>query len=158
MTNLGAEQSMATHGIELERTAVGDRYVLERLLETGYHLGGEQSGHIILPDIATTGDGLLAAVQVLRVLHESDKELTDWRDEVALLPQSLVNFHIEDKTKLSAPEVVEYVRVKTEELGSSGRILVRPSGTEPLARVMVEAPNAETLATEMADHIEELVR
>ena len=158
MTNLGAEQSMAARGISLERTGVGDRYVLERLIETGYHLGGEQSGHIILPDITTTGDGLLAAVQVLRVLQASGKPLASWRDEVELLPQCLVNFRIADKMKLNSPEVTDYVQVKTAALGTTGRILVRPSGTEPLARVMVEAPNAEALAQEMAQHIEGLVQ
>ena len=141
----------------MERTAVGDRYVLERLLATGYKLGGEQSGHIILPELATTGDGLLAAVRILKALESSGKALSEWRDEVAMLPQSLVNFHITNKTKLNLPEVAEYIQVKTTELGDSGRILVRPSGTEPLARVMVEAPNAESLAKEMATHIESLV-
>ncbi len=157
MSNLATEQAMKANGITVERTAVGDRYVLERLLETGYKLGGEQSGHIILPALSTTGDGLLAAVQVIRALESSGKALSEWRDEVSMLPQSLVNFHISDKTKLNAPEVTAYVQVKTAELGDSGRILVRPSGTEPLARVMVEAPNAESLAQEMATHIEELV-
>ncbi|QQS19556.1 phosphoglucosamine mutase [Candidatus Saccharibacteria bacterium] len=157
MSNLGTEQALKTKGISMERTAVGDRYVLERLLATGYKLGGEQSGHIILPDFATTGDGLLAAVQVLSAINSSGKSLSEWRDEVSMLPQSLVNFPIADKTKLNSPEVEDYVRVKTAELGNSGRILVRPSGTEPLARVMVEAPNAEALATEMANHIQELV-
>ncbi|QQS18281.1 hypothetical protein IPL68_06680 [Candidatus Saccharibacteria bacterium] len=157
MSNLGFEQALASKGISLLRTAVGDRYVLEKLIETGYQIGGEQSGHIILPSLATTGDGLLAAVQILSVLSQSGKSLADWRNEVSLLPQALVNFRIADKTKLNSPEVTEYVQVKTAELGSAGRILVRPSGTEPLARVMVEAPDAETLATEIANHIEELV-
>lgn len=157
MSNLGTEQAMNAKGISMERTAVGDRYVLERLLETGEKLGGEQSGHIILPEISTTGDGLLAAVQVLRAVAVSGKALSEWRDEVTMLPQCLVNFPVADKTKLHSPEVEEYVRVKTAELGQAGRILVRPSGTEPLARVMVEAPDAENLAREMAHHIKELV-
>ncbi len=157
MSNLGTEQAMNAQGISMERTAVGDRYVLERLLETGEKLGGEQSGHIILPEISTTGDGLLAAVQVLRAVAVSGKALSEWRDEVTMLPQCLVNFPVADKTKLHSPEVEEYVRVKTAELGQAGRILVRPSGTEPLARVMVEAPDAENLAREMAHHIKELV-
>ncbi|MBL8121135.1 phosphoglucosamine mutase [Candidatus Saccharibacteria bacterium] len=158
MTNLGAEQSMATKGIALERTAVGDRYVLERLNETGYHIGGEQSGHIILPDITTTGDGLLSAVQTLRVLTDSEKSLATWRDEVTILPQALVNFHIEDKTRLNSPEVTAYVQAETAALDGAGRILVRPSGTEPLARVMVEAPDAQEKAETIASHIQELVR
>lgn len=157
MSNLGTEQAMKAKGITMERTAVGDRYVLERLLATGYKLGGEQSGHIILPELATTGDGLLAAVRILKALGSSGKALSEWRNEVTMLPQSLVNFHITNKTKLNSPEVTEYIQVKTTELGDSGRILVRPSGTEPLARVMVEAPNAESLAKEMATHIESLV-
>ncbi len=157
MTNLGAEKAMARKGIDLERTAVGDRYVLERLLETGYHLGGEQSGHIILPDIATTGDGVLAAIQVLRVLKASGKSLDDWRDEVVMLPQALVNFSIDDKTKLDLPAVVQYVAQQTAGLGERGRILVRPSGTEPLARVMVEAPDAQAMAETIAAHLQELV-
>ena len=157
MSNLGVEQAMQAHGITMDRTAVGDRYVLERLLETDADIGGEQSGHIILPRLATTGDGLLAAVQVLRAVTSSGKSLSEWRDEVTMLPQSLVNFHISDKTKLRAPEVEAYIQAKTTELGGSGRILVRASGTEPLARVMVEAPEAENLANEMATHIQELV-
>ncbi len=158
MSNLGTEQALQSHGIRMERTVVGDRYVLDRMLETGDTLGGEQSGHIILTDRTTTGDALLAAVQVLRVIAASEKTLAEWRDAVTMLPQTLVNFHIEDKSKLSSPEVTDYVQVKTAELGDSGRILVRPSGTEPLARVMVEAPGAEALAAEMAQHIQELVR
>ncbi|MFZ1248819.1 MAG: phosphoglucosamine mutase [Candidatus Saccharimonadales bacterium] len=158
MSNLGFEHALNSQGIELQRTGVGDRYVLERLIETGRKLGGEQSGHIILADRSTTGDGLLAAIQVLRVLKQSGKTLAQWRDEVHLLPQSLVNFAIADKTKLNSPEVEAYVQAETEKLGTTGRILVRASGTEPLARVMVEAPEANALAQEMADHIAELVR
>lgn len=157
MSNLGTEHALQARGVTMERTAVGDRYVLERLLATGHKLGGEQSGHIILPELATTGDGLLAAVQVLHAVTASGKTLGEWRDEVTMLPQALVNFAIQDKTKLNAPEVTAYIQTKTAELGSAGRVLVRPSGTEPLARVMVEAPSAETLATEMAQHIERLV-
>lgn len=157
MTNLGAEQAMQKAGIELDRTAVGDRYVLERLLETGYKIGGEQSGHIILPDISTTGDGLLSAVQVLCVVQSSDTSLDEWRDMVPMLPQALVNFRIEDKHKLSSPEVVAYVQKETVALGDAGRILVRPSGTEPLARVMVEAPDAQQLAASIAAKLQELV-
>lgn len=157
MSNLGLENALREKDISLERTAVGDRYVLERLLEGGHKIGGEQSGHIILPEFATTGDGLLAAVQVLAAIESSDKALSEWRNEVMMLPQVLVNFHIKDKMKLNSPEVKAYVQVKTAELGGAGRILVRPSGTEPLARVMVEAPNADLLAREMAAHIEELV-
>lgn len=157
MTNLGAEQAMNNRGITLERTAVGDRYVLERLLENGARLGGEQSGHIIMPDLSTTGDGLLAAIQVLRVLQDTATALADWYDEVHLLPQALVNFRIDDKSKLAAEDVRAYVAEQTELLGTQGRVLVRPSGTEPLARVMVEAPDAQNLAEQIAAKLQELV-
>lgn len=158
MSNLGAEQALAAHSIAMVRTAVGDRYVLEYMVEHGDTLGGEQSGHIIMTDLSTTGDGLLAAVQVLCVLKNSGKSLAAWNEEVETVPQALVNFRIEDKMRLNIPEVQDYIRVKSAELGNTGRILVRPSGTEPLARVMVEAPNANDLAQEMATHIAELVQ
>jgi phosphoglucosamine mutase len=128
------------------------------MVEHGDTLGGEQSGHVIMTDLSTTGDGLLAAVQVLCVLKNSGKSLAAWNEEVETVPQALVNFRIEDKMRLSIPEVQDYIRVKSAELGNTGRILVRPSGTEPLARVMVEAPNANDLAQEMATHIAELVQ
>jgi phosphoglucosamine mutase len=111
-----------------------------------------------MTDLSTTGDGLLAAVQVLCVLKNSGKSLAAWNEEVETVPQALVNFRIEDKMRLNIPEVQDYIRVKSAELGNTGRILVRPSGTEPLARVMVEAPNADDLAQEMATHIAELVQ
>lgn len=156
MSNLGFEKALEAKNITLERTGVGDRYVLERLIESGYKLGGEQSGHIIMTDLATTGDGLLSAVQVLCALTESGKTLAAWRDEVTLLPQSLVNFPLADKAKLDSDAVKSYVQAETDKLNGDGRILVRASGTEPLARVMVEAPNAEQLATTMAQHLQEL--
>lgn len=157
MSNLGFEKALEAKNITLERTGVGDRYVLEQLLESGYKLGGEQSGHIIMTDLATTGDGLLSAVQVLRAVTESGKTLATWRDEVTLLPQSLVNFPLADKAKLGSDTVKSYVQAETDKLNGDGRILVRASGTEPLARVMIEAPNAEQLATTMAQHLQELV-
>lgn len=157
MTNLGAEQSLKSHDIDLERASVGDRYVLERLNETGLTLGGEQSGHIIMTNLSTTGDGLLSAIQVLKSIRQSDKSLADWRDEVILLPQVLVNFPIEDKSRLSNQSVIRYLEQETAEIGDDGRILVRPSGTEPLARVMVEGENAEELANKIAVRLKELV-
>lgn len=156
MTNLGAEKALASRGIVLERTAVGDRYVLERLLETGYRLGGEQSGHIIMTDLASTGDGLLSAVQVLCAVRQSGKTLAAWHDEVTLLPQALVNFPLPDRTKLDSETVKSYVKTETDKLNGEGRILVRASGTEPLARVMVEAPQAGELAETMAKRLQEL--
>ncbi len=157
MTNLGTEQSLAAKGISLERTIVGDRYVLERLVETGKPLGAEQSGHIILPRFTTTGDGLLAAVQVIKALKESGKTLPEWRDEVSLMPQALVNFHIDDKSKLSEPRVAAYIEEEMTKMGNEGRLLIRPSGTEPLARVMVEGENASERAQIIATRLQELV-
>lgn len=157
MTNLGTEQALAAKNISLERTTVGDRYVLERLIETGRPLGGEQAGHIIIHHLNTTGDGILAGVQVLKALKESNRSLAEWRDDITLMPQALVNFHIDDKTKLSQPEVVAYVEAETAKFNGQGRLLIRPSGTEPLARVMVEGENARERAEHIAARLQELV-
>lgn len=157
MTNFGVEQALRQHGISLERTAVGDRYVLEKLIETHGSLGAEQSGHIILTRLTTTGDGLLAAIQVLRALSESGRSLAEWRDDMKLLPQALVNFHIDDKAKLSLPKVTSFIKQQANLLGDESRLLIRPSGTEPLARVMVEGAQAEAHATEIAKKLQELV-
>ena len=157
MSNLGLEQALARNGIKLDRAQVGDRYVLESLKTTGYSLGGEQSGHIIFPDLLMTGDGLLAAVQVLHVLHGANTSLAGWRDEVNMLPQALVNIAVSDKSLLDSPAVQEFVAAETALLGGTGRLLIRPSGTEPLARVMVEAPDAQVTAERIAAHLQELI-
>lgn len=158
MSNQGFERSLHKHGITVKRTKVGDRYVLEGLQQTGYQLGGEQSGHIILPQLLKTGDGLLAAVQTLRAVALSGKSLAQWCDEVELLPQALVNIPLADKTLLDQPKIQSYVAGQTAQLGEAGRLLIRPSGTEPLARVMVEAPDAEQVATRIAKELEELLQ
>jgi phosphoglucosamine mutase len=157
MSNLGFEQALQHNGIKLERVQVGDRYVLEGLRATGYELGGEQSGHIIFPELLATGDGLLAAVQALRVLHGANHSLADWRDDVPMLPQALVNISVSDKKRLESPEVLALVAAETALLGKAGRLLIRPSGTEPLARVMVEAPDAQAIAERIATALKELV-
>lgn len=157
MSNLGFELALTKLGIALERTHVGDRYVLEGLEKTGYKLGGEQSGHIILPDLLGTGDGLLAAVQVLKALKGSGKSLAAWYEEIELLPQALVNVTLADKALLDKPEVRQFIDDQNRQLANEGRLLIRPSGTEPLVRVMVEAPNAETTAKEIADKLQELL-
>jgi phosphoglucosamine mutase len=158
MSNHGLEAALGRHGIKLERTEVGDRYVLEGLAKTGFRLGGEQSGHIILPDRLKTGDALLAAVQTVQALATSGRSLAQWRDAVELLPQALVNFPLADKSQLDTPAVKAFIIGQTEQLGNSGRLLIRPSGTEPLARVMVEAPDAETIATRIAGELKELIK
>jgi phosphoglucosamine mutase len=159
MSNLGFEQALQKRGIKLLRTDVGDRYVLEGLRQTGYKLGGEQSGHIIFPLVLATGDGLLAAVQTLRAVETSGKSLAEWCDEVELLPQALVNVSLDDKSKLEEPDIKDYINSQSAAVAANGgRILIRPSGTEPLVRVMVEAPGAESIAKEIAEHLEELLK
>jgi phosphoglucosamine mutase len=157
MSNFGFEMALRRHDIKLERVDVGDRYVLEGLQRTGFGLGGEQSGHIIFPKLLKTGDGLLAAVQTLRVLSISGKSLAQWRDEVTLLPQALVNIKLDDKTLLDRPEVQAFISNQTETFSDKGRLLVRPSGTEPLVRVMVEAPDADQAAQQIADRLQDLL-
>ncbi|PIZ62730.1 phosphoglucosamine mutase [Candidatus Saccharibacteria bacterium CG_4_10_14_0_2_um_filter_52_9] len=157
MTNLGVENALRDHGVEVERSDVGDRYVLEELGKTGYHLGGEQAGHIILPDLLATGDGMLAAVQTVKAVAASGHSLAQWFDDIPILPQALVNIKLTDKSRLASPEVQAFITEQVNQLGDNGRLLIRPSGTEPLARVMVEAPDAQTLAEQIAAKLEELL-
>jgi phosphoglucosamine mutase len=157
MSNFGLEKALEKHGITLKRVAVGDRYVLEGLRETGFRLGGEQSGHIIFPDLLATGDGLLAAVQVVRTLSNSAKNLAQWRDEVELSPQALINIKLPDKALLDRSDIRAFIDVQASRLAGKGRVLVRPSGTEPLARVMVEAPDASRVAKQVADELQVLI-
>ncbi len=157
MSNLGLETALAKHDIPLHRTAVGDRYVLQGLDQTGYSLGGEQSGHIILRDLAATGDGLMVAMQVLKAVKQSGKSLALWYDELVLLPQALVNISVQDKSRLSSAVVQSFTAQKSAQLSGSGRLLIRPSGTEPLARVMVEAPDAQILAEQIAAELQVLL-
>jgi phosphoglucosamine mutase len=158
MSNMGLETALKKHGIALHRTAVGDRYVLEGLERTNLLLGGEQSGHIIQASLAPTGDGILAAIQTLIKVSASGKSLADWRDELVLMPQKLVNFPLSDKALLERPEIRAYISTQTEELGDTGRLNIRPSGTEPIARVMVEAPDAEDRAQAIAEHLKQMVK
>lgn len=156
MSNLGLENALASKNISLQRTAVGDRYVIEELQQTGGRLGGEQSGHIILPDILSTGDGLLAAIHTLRAVRASGKSLAQWYDEVPMLPQALVNIPA-DKTRIDTPAVQRFIVEQTAAFQGKGRVLIRPSGTEPLVRVMVEGENAQTLAQAAADTLAPLL-
>jgi phosphoglucosamine mutase len=158
MSNLGLEQALQLRGIALVRTDVGDRYVLEGLSQIGYILGGEQSGHIILPELLATGDGLLAAVQTLKAVKSSDKQLEQWYDEVTMFPQALVNISLADKSLLDNPRVQTFVATQTDQLAGKGRVLIRPSGTEPLARVMVEAEDAQSIAERIATELKELIQ
>ncbi len=160
MSNLALHQAMADAGVRVETTAVGDRYVLDRMEEGGYTLGGEQSGHVILRRLATTGDGLLTAVQVLDVVARSGRPLSELAGVVQRLPQVLLNVRVNGSAKeaLAASDVVKAaVDAVQSELGERGRVLLRPSGTEPLVRVMVEAPS-DGQATDAARRIAEVVQ
>jgi phosphoglucosamine mutase len=141
MSNLGLERALKRHGIGLVRTPVGDKYVLEEMIRRDCPLGGEQSGHVIFRQYATTGDGLLTALRVIEVLRESNSDLDHLTSELEIYPQLLVNVKVRNKRPLAElPIVNEEIRRAESEFGDAGRVLVRFSGTEPLARVMVEGP------------------
>lgn len=153
MTNLGFRRSMAAHGIEVVETAVGDRYVLEALERGGWALGGEQSGHLIFRDLATTGDGLLSAIQLLDVMARTGRPLAELAAEAMVrLPQVLVNVELARPVPAALDHLDRIVADVTGELGGRGRVVVRRSGTEPLVRVMVEAEEAD-VAEAMAHRI-----
>ena len=146
MSNLGFHKALDREGINKAVTAVGDRYVVEEMRKSGYNLGGEQSGHVILMDYNTTGDGQLSAVQLTKIMQETGKSLSQLASEVTIYPQKLVNIRVENTMKDKAMEVpaIKAIIDKMEaEMAGNGRILVRPSGTEPLLRVMAEAPTTE---------------
>jgi phosphoglucosamine mutase len=144
MTNLGFRRAMEEHGVRVVETAVGDRYVLEALEEAGWSLGGEQSGHIIFRSLATTGDGLLTGIQVLDVMARTGRTLADLASVMTRLPQVLRNVRVADREELQgAASFWAEVRAAEADLDGKGRVLVRPSGTEPVVRVMVEAPTAD---------------
>jgi phosphoglucosamine mutase len=153
MTNLGFRLAMAEHGIEVLQTAVGDRYVLEAMRAGGHTLGGEQSGHLIFLDRATTGDGLLTAVRLLGIMARTGRPLSELATVMRRLPQVLVNVRVADREGLAgAANVWRAVREEEARLADRGRVLVRPSGTEPLVRVMVEA-ETEGAAKSAADRL-----
>jgi len=144
MSNLGLERALKRHGIGLVRTPVGDKYVLEEMLRRNAPLGGEQSGHVIFRDYATTGDGLLTALRVLEVMRESGRDLDTLTAELETYPQRLVNVRVKQKRPIEElDEATREIRLAEAEFGDAGRILVRFSGTEPLARVMVEGPRLD---------------
>ena len=138
MSNLGLERFLGGKGLSLERTKVGDRYVMERMREGGFNLGGEQSGHVIMLDHATTGDGLMAALQVLSVLVESGQPMSQLGKQFDTVPQILKNVKYTGTSPLDSDQVKQAIREGEDMLKGSGRVLVRPSGTEPLIRVMAE--------------------
>jgi phosphoglucosamine mutase len=158
MSNLGLERALDALGIRLLRTPVGDKYVLEEMLRTGAVLGGEQSGHIIFSDYATTGDGLLTALRVIEIMQASGQGLDELTQDLEVYPQRLVNVRIKSRKPLAElPAVGEEIGAAEHALGDAGRVLVRFSGTEPLARVMIEGPDlvqVEALAARIAAAIQ----
>ncbi len=159
MSNMGLFEFCKQNGINVEKTKVGDRYVLEEMLAKGYHIGGEQSGHIIFLDYATTGDGQLTAVQLLNIIRATGKSLRQLASEIEIFPQVLKNVKVSafGKLRLSEDEDIRLAIEEAErELGDSGRVLVRPSGTEPLVRVMLEGRDEEQI-DRLADMIADVV-
>lgn len=158
MANLGFKLAMEREGIGLVETAVGDRYVLEAMKEHGYALGGEQSGHVILLDHATTGDGTLTGLMLGARLAATKQPLAELAAVMTRLPQVLINVKDVDKSRAAYnPELLAAVAKAEGELGSTGRVLLRPSGTEPLVRVMVEAADQER-ARAVAEQLAGVVR
>ena len=155
MSNLGLYQALDREGIGYDKTAVGDKYVYENMSQTGNCLGGEQSGHIIFSKYATTGDGILTSLKIMEVMLEKKETLSKLASEVTILPQVLKNVRVKDKTAAQEDADVQKEAATVEaELGNRGRLLLRPSGTEPLIRVMVEAENTEICG----QYIEKIVR
>ena len=160
MSNLGLTQVMGKYGIKTVQTAVGDRYVLERMIADGYALGGEQSGHVLMLDHGTTGDGVQTALHLMKRMADAKRTLADLAAEIPQLPQALVNVKGVDKNNVDHPQVAAEVAAVEAELADTGRVLLRASGTEPLIRVMVEAATedaataqAERLAASVKEHL-----
>ena len=144
MSNLGFYKALEANGLKSVQTAVGDRYVVEAMKKNNYNLGGEQSGHIIFLDYNTTGDGLLTAIQLVNIMKTKGKKLSELASEMKKFPQLLINVKVQDKQAVMENEKVKAVIEEVEkEMNGNGRILVRPSGTEPLVRVMAEAPTED---------------
>ncbi|KOO40394.1 phosphoglucosamine mutase [Priestia koreensis] len=158
MSNLGFYKAIEKNKIDSAQTAVGDRYVVEEMKAKGYNLGGEQSGHIIFLDYNTTGDGMLTAIQLVNIMKVTKKSLSELAKEMQKYPQLLINVKVTDKHHVTENEKVKAVIEEVEaEMAGNGRVLVRPSGTEPLVRVMVEAPSDEDCKN-YVDRIVEVVK
>ena len=158
MSNLGFMHAMKESGIEVVTTPVGDRYVLENMIENDYLLGGEQSGHVIMRDLANTGDGILTALQLLQEVVRTGKTLQELAATMVRFPQVLINVKEVNKKALHESEVIATaVKSAQDRLGDSGRVLLRASGTEALVRVMVEAAS-DNLAEEIARSLADVVK
>ena len=151
MSNLGFTMMGEKNNIHVEKTKVGDRYVLENMLANGYNIGGEQSGHIIFLDDNTTGDGLLSALHLLQVMVDTGKPLSELAEVMEVLPQALVNAKVPNHKKekfMEYSEIAEAIAEVEKKFKGEGRVLIRPSGTEPLIRVMIEGKDKEAIDAE----------
>ncbi|MFC4402293.1 phosphoglucosamine mutase [Gracilibacillus xinjiangensis] len=161
MSNIGFYKALEANNMKSDKTAVGDRYVMEEMRKGGYNLGGEQSGHIIFLDYITTGDGMLSGLQLVNVMRETGKKLSELAGEMKKFPQVLKNIRVVNKNEVMTNRtVLEAINKVEKEMGSQGRVLVRPSGTEPLVRVMVEAPTLDDCnryVEEVADVIQQVI-
>ena len=159
MSNLGLELGLKDLGVDFLRAKVGDRYVMQMLNENGWRFGGESSGHLLCLDANTTGDGIVAALQVLQALKDSGTSLHEWQKRMSKMPQVMINVQRSRQADvMSLPEIIQAIAATEEKLASRGRVLLRPSGTEPVVRVMVEGEDAvlvQTLAEELAAVVEQ---
>ncbi|MBR5155802.1 MAG: phosphoglucosamine mutase [Clostridia bacterium] len=159
MTNLGLILAAKEKGIKIVQTKVGDRYVLEEMLQSGYSLGGEQSGHIIFLDHNTTGDGLISALQLLSIMKKTGKKLSELAEVFQALPQTMINARVQNSRKndyLNDEVIVSEIKNLEKEFAENGRVLIRPSGTEPFVRVMIEGPE-QTLIEQKAKYLAKLI-
>lgn len=158
MSNFGLYKALEAAGIGYEKTAVGDKYVYENMVQNGHRIGGEQSGHIIFTKYARTGDGILTSLKIMEVMLAKKLPLSKLAEPVTIYPQVLINVRVKDKKQAQAdPDVQASVEAVAAELGDTGRILVRESGTEPLVRVMVEAPDPE-LCQALAQRVVDMIK
>jgi phosphoglucosamine mutase len=158
MSNLGFEEYLKKNGIRLTRTRVGDRYVVQEMINGGFNLGGEQSGHVVFLDHNTTGDGPLTAIQVLYLIKKKGAPLSKLASEIELYPQILINVEVERKHELKTnPDIEEVIRTTEKTLAGKGRILVRSSGTEPKVRVMLEGEEL-ALITKLGKDISKVIK
>lgn len=158
MSNLGVENYLRSYGIEMLRTKVGDRYVVERMLQDECNLGGEQSGHIVFLDYNTTGDGPITALQVLYLMQKAGRTLSELAGDIVFYPQVMINVPVKDNIKLEdIPGLKKEIQLSEEKLGKRGRILVRRSGTEPKIRIMVEGED-EAVIKDIASHLAEIIK
>jgi phosphoglucosamine mutase len=158
MSNLGLERYLASLGLTLERTAVGDRYVIERMREQGYNVGGEQSGHVILSDYSTTGDGLVTAMQALAAVKKLGRRVSEVCRVFDPLPQVLKNVRVRGSRALERDDVVAAIEAGKQRLDGAGRLVIRPSGTEPVIRVMGEGENPDLVESVVDDICDALSR